>query len=152
MMVDMDDHLLFSYGTLQLPSVQIAIWGTEVPSEPDAVVGHALDEVQITDAEVIAASGSDRHPMLVATPDPDAEVPGTVFALDDAQLAAADAYEVDAYRRVEVALRSGRTAWAYALAEVEVDAGPREVNRVGAGALGGVPGFSADGAGAGDGD
>jgi hypothetical protein len=40
-----------------------------------------------------------------------------VFRLDDAELAAADGYEVDAYVRVQVPLRSGRAAWAYVLAE-----------------------------------
>jgi hypothetical protein len=40
-----------------------------------------------------------------------------VFRLDDAELAAADEYEVDAYVRVRVPLRSGRAAWTYVLAD-----------------------------------
>lgn len=108
-------HLLFSYGTLRLASVQEAVFGGPVAGEPDAVVGHRLDEVLIEDPFVIEASGSDRHPVLVPA-EPESAVEGTVFTLDDAQLAAADDYEVDAYRRVRVPLRSGREAWVYALA------------------------------------
>lgn len=107
-------NLLFSYGTLQLPSVQRSIFGGLVPGEPDAVVGHRLEDVVIEDARVVELSGESVHPVLV--PSPEGEVPGMVFTLTDEQLAAADDYEVDAYVRVEVQLRSGRSAWVYALA------------------------------------
>ena len=109
-------HLLFTYGTLRLPQVQVAVFGRVLPSRADAVVGHVLGEVEIADPDVVAASGSAVHPMLLASFDPDAVVEGHVLELDDAQLAAADAYEVDAYVRVNVTLRSGQTAWVYALA------------------------------------
>jgi len=36
-----------------------------------------------------------------------------VFRLTQAELEATDAYEVDAYGRVEARLESGRTAWVY---------------------------------------
>ena len=109
-------HLLFSYGTLQVPAVQTDVFGGPVESEADAVVGHVLGEVRIEDPRVVALSGSDVHPMLLPSEDPAAAVDGVVLRLDDDQLAAADAYEVAAYRRIEVPLRSGRTAWVYALA------------------------------------
>lgn len=109
-------HLLFSYGTLRQPEVQRDVFGEEVPGEPDAVTGHRLGEVVIDDPRVIELSGAAIHPGLVPDDTPGAEVAGTVFALTDAQLAAADEYEVDAYRRVAMPLRSGRTAWVYALA------------------------------------
>lgn len=108
---------VFSYGTLQLESVQRAIFGQLIDGEPDAVAGHELGEVVITDPDVIAASGAAVHPMLIPSPDPRAQVPGTAFDLDDSQLAAADAYEVDAYARILVPLVSGRQAWVYALAD-----------------------------------
>lgn len=108
-------HLVFSYGTLQQPDVQEATFGGQVAGEPDAVIGFRLGEVVIEDPRVIELSGAAIHPGLVPDETPGAEVRGTVFALTDEQLAAADAYEVDAYRRVEVPLRSGRTAWVYAI-------------------------------------
>ena len=111
--------LLFSYGTLQQPEVQLATFGRRLDGHPDAVVGHDLDWVTIRDPHVIATSGSDRHPVLVASDRPGAAVEGTVLAITAAELAAADDYEVDDYVRVLVPLRSGRRAWVYALAPAQ---------------------------------
>ena len=106
-------ELLFSYGTLRQPEVQRATFGRELDGRPDAIVGYDLDYVTITDPHVIATSGSDRHPILRQTDRPGAAVEGTVFAISQADLAAADEYEVDDYRRVAVPLRSGERAWVY---------------------------------------
>jgi gamma-glutamylcyclotransferase (GGCT)/AIG2-like uncharacterized protein YtfP len=109
-------ELLFSYGTLQLPEVQRATFGREVPGRRDAIVGYALDQVTISDPHVIATSGSDRHPILRPTDRADAHVDGMVFEISETELAAADEYEVDDYRRIAVPLRSGATAWVYVFA------------------------------------
>lgn len=106
-------ELLFSYGTLRQPEVQRATFGREVPGRRDAIVGYDLDHVTITDPHVIAASGSDRHPILRPTDRPDAHVDGMVFTISETELAAADDYEVADYRRIAVPLRSGATAWVY---------------------------------------
>ena len=109
-------ELLFSYGTLRQPDVQRATFGREIDGTPDAIVGYDLDYVTITDPRVIAASGSDRHPILKPTDRADAAVEGMVFAISEADLAAADEYEVDDYRRITVPLRSGGEAWVYVFA------------------------------------
>ncbi|MDF0531465.1 gamma-glutamylcyclotransferase [Tsukamurella sp. 8F] len=109
-------HLLFSYGTLQLPAVQAEVFGGSVPGEGDAVIGFVLRRLTIEDPKVVALSGTAVHPVLVPAPDPVAQVDGTAFTLTDAQLAAADDYEVDAYVRRRFPLRSGRDAWVYVLA------------------------------------
>jgi gamma-glutamylcyclotransferase (GGCT)/AIG2-like uncharacterized protein YtfP len=109
-------ELLFSYGTLRQPEVQRATFGHELNGRPDAIVGFELGYVTITDPHVIATSGSDRHPILRPTDRPDAAVEGMVFAINEADLAAADDYEVDDYRRVAVPLRSGEQAWVYVFA------------------------------------
>ena len=109
-------ELLFSYGTLRQPEVQRATFGREIDGTPDAIVGYDLDYVTITDPRVIAASGSDRHPILKPTDRADAAVEGTVFAITEGELAAADEYEVDDYRRITVPLRSGGEAWVYVFA------------------------------------
>jgi gamma-glutamylcyclotransferase (GGCT)/AIG2-like uncharacterized protein YtfP len=109
-------HLLFSYGTLRLPTVQRATFGHEVFGEPDAIVGYRLEEVTINDPHVVALSGSTSHPVLAPDPSSHGYVEGTVFSLTDEQLECADEYEVDAYHRISVRLRSGRTAWVYTLA------------------------------------
>jgi hypothetical protein len=43
-------------------------------------------------------------------------VEGTVLAISADELAAADEYEVDVYRRIAVPLRSGDQAWVYVFA------------------------------------
>jgi gamma-glutamylcyclotransferase (GGCT)/AIG2-like uncharacterized protein YtfP len=109
-------ELLFSYGTLREPDVQRATFGREIDGRPDAIVGYHLDYVTITDPHVIATSGSDRHPILKPTDRADAAVEGMVFEISEADLAAADEYEVDDYRRITVPLRSGGEAWVYVFA------------------------------------
>ena len=106
-------ELLFSYGTLRQRDVQLSTFGRELDGRPDAIVGYELHHVTITDPHVIATSGSDRHPILKPTQRADAAVEGTVFAISEGELAAADAYEVDDYQRVAVPLRSGDHAWVY---------------------------------------
>lgn len=106
-------ELLFSYGTLRLPEVQRATFGREVPGRSDAIVGYDLDYVTITDPHVIRTSGSDRHPILRPAAGTEAHVDGMVFEISESELAAADEYEVDDYRRIAVPLRSGATAWVY---------------------------------------
>jgi gamma-glutamyl AIG2-like cyclotransferase len=110
-------ELLFSYGTLRQRDVQLSTFGRGLDGRPDAIVGYDLDYVTITDPRVVATSGSDRHPILKPTERRDASVEGTVFAISEAELAAADEYEVDAYRRVAVPLRSGDHAWVYVFAQ-----------------------------------
>jgi len=65
---------------------------------PDAIVGYDLDHVTITDPHVIATSGSNRHPIL--KPGGPRRRSRHVFSISEAELAAADAYEVDDYVRV----------------------------------------------------
>ncbi|MGV9311196.1 gamma-glutamylcyclotransferase family protein [Streptomyces sp. NPDC003691] len=104
---------LFSYGTLQFPQVQLSQFGRLLNGTPDALPGHRVTTIPITDPLVIEASGTDRHPLVVPSPDPEDAVPGQVFAITAAELAMADSYEVEDYARVAVTLRSGIRAWAY---------------------------------------
>jgi hypothetical protein len=104
---------LFSYGTLQQPGVQRATFGRPLEGAPDALPGYRRSMVEITDPRVIAASGADHHPIVSLSDDPADETPGTVFLITDAELAAADGYEVSDYRRIAVHLRSGLEAWVY---------------------------------------
>jgi len=104
---------LFSYGTLQQPGVQRATFGRELDTVTDTLPGYRTDWLTITDPDVIAVSGSDRHPVVRRTDDPADTVPGSLLTLTTAELAAADTYEVDDYRRHRVRLASGRAAWVY---------------------------------------
>ncbi|GAA2747062.1 gamma-glutamylcyclotransferase family protein [Kitasatospora cinereorecta] len=118
-MSSLPTHRLFSYGTLQLPEVQLARFGRLLDGRADALLGYRLGYVRITDPEVIAASGSDRHPLVTPSTDPDDAVEGSVFEITDEELASADDYEVDDYARTSVRLRSGGTAWAYLAAPAD---------------------------------
>jgi gamma-glutamylcyclotransferase (GGCT)/AIG2-like uncharacterized protein YtfP len=104
---------LFSYGTLQQAGVQRATFGRLLDGEPDALPGYRRTMVEITDPDVLATSGEAFHPIVAASPDPADEVAGTAFLITEAELAAADAYEVSDYKRVAVRLKSGREAWVY---------------------------------------
>ena len=108
-----DTAALFSYGTLQQPDVQLATFGRLLAATPDELPGHRRDWVVITDPDVVAVSGSDRHPIVAPSTDPADRVAGAVLTLTTAELAAADHYEVDDYRRVAVTLASGTRAWVY---------------------------------------
>ena len=102
---------LFSYGTLQLPRVQLETFGRELMGEPDSLSGWVKTQIEITDLDVLRASGERFHPGLVPGDGP--RITGTVFELTDAELAAADAYEVSDYERIEVMLDSGTRAFVY---------------------------------------
>jgi lysophospholipase L1-like esterase len=115
-MPDHRPHRLFSFGTLRDPNVQARLFGGPVPMEPAALSGHATRTILITDPEVVALSGLDRH--LALERREGSSIDGVVLHLTDADLAAADDYEVDDYVRRAVRLTSGASAWAY------VDADP----------------------------
>lgn len=108
---------LFSYGTLQQRSVQLANYGRLLEGEPDALVGYRLSAIAITDLEVLRISGEAVHLIARPTGDPADRISGMVLHLSAAELAATDTYETDAYARVEVTLESGRVSWAYVAAE-----------------------------------
>lgn len=105
--------LLFSYGTLQLESVQRASFGRLLEGEADALVGWRRDWLEITDPAVLDASGERFHPVVSRSGDAADTVEGMVFRIDADELAAADRYEVSDYVRVLAPLRSGRQAWVY---------------------------------------
>jgi gamma-glutamylcyclotransferase (GGCT)/AIG2-like uncharacterized protein YtfP len=105
--------LLFSYGTLQLDEVQLSSFGRLLEGQADAMVGHRQSQIEIRDPEVIKTSGKRFHPIVEVSDNPGDEVQGKVFRITGAELKAADAYEVADYKRIEVSLRSGNTAWVY---------------------------------------
>lgn len=104
---------LFSYGTLQSESVQLANFGRTLAGRADALVGYRLRMIQIMDQAFVATSGAEYHRNLEFTGNTSDFVEGTVFTVTQPELKQADAYEPDGYERVRVSLRSGAEAWAY---------------------------------------
>lgn len=109
----MTDTYLFSYGTLQLPYVQMANFGRLLLGSPDTLIGYRIDQVEITDPIVLAQSEQTFHPILLYTGKIFDEVKGTAFAVSELDVERADRYEVEDYQRVAVTLLSGREAWVY---------------------------------------
>jgi gamma-glutamylcyclotransferase (GGCT)/AIG2-like uncharacterized protein YtfP len=107
------DQLLFSYGTLQNPAVQLDTFGRVVEAEDDVLDGYTVDYTEIEDPRVVDLSGLDVHPIVRATGNPLDKVVGKVLRVSEDEIDAADEYEVHLYRRIEVRLTSGRSAWAY---------------------------------------
>ncbi len=111
---------LFSYGTLQLKSVQMANFGRQLKGEKSSLPGYIIGEIKITDERVLRESGKEYHPILQYTGNPSDEVTGTVFELTAQELEQADNYEVDDYKRIKAQLKSGTSCWIYAAAQEQV--------------------------------
>jgi len=105
--------LLFAYGSLQQEKVQLAIFGRCLIGRVDDILGHERLAIEIDDPSVIATSGLSRHSIVRYTGQASHRVSGTVYEVSNDELAAADRYEVAAYRRVEALLASGGRAWVY---------------------------------------
>jgi len=112
---------LFSYGTLQMVSVQKENFGRELTGIKDVLIGYDLSEVKITDEAVIKTSGTDIHPILKYTGVGSDMVEGTVFEITSSELSQADEYEVEEYLRIEGKFRSGENAWAYVCAQTQAE-------------------------------
>ncbi|RFP18780.1 MULTISPECIES: gamma-glutamylcyclotransferase family protein [unclassified Duganella] len=106
-------EMLFSYGTLQQPEVQMATFGRLLSGHQDSLPGYRLSAVAIDDPAVVETSGKTHHPIVSHTGSPDDKVAGSVLAVTADELRDSDRYEVAAYRRQSVALASGAVAWAY---------------------------------------
>lgn len=104
---------LFSCGTLQQEEVQRATFGRLLEGRADALPGYATSLFEIRDAEVVKTSGKTHHFMARPSGRAVDEVPGVVFRITLAELAAADTYEVADYKRIAVRLKAGLEAFAY---------------------------------------
>jgi gamma-glutamylcyclotransferase (GGCT)/AIG2-like uncharacterized protein YtfP len=104
---------LFSYGTLRQAEVQLATFGRRLEGTEDALPCYRLDVLTISNPGVVGVSGTEQHPVAVATGSQSDRVPGVVFEVTAEELAAADIYEDADYRRIRVTLASGVEAWLY---------------------------------------
>jgi gamma-glutamylcyclotransferase (GGCT)/AIG2-like uncharacterized protein YtfP len=108
---------LFSYGTLQYEAVQLSTFGRKLNGIEDILSGYHLSQLEISDPNVVEISGTAAHPILKHTGKETDEVNGIVFDVSSRELQKADKYEIEAYKRVCVQLRSGIRAWAYVSAK-----------------------------------
>jgi len=85
---------LFSYGTLQQETVQIATFGRKLSGHADELPGFLQSLVKIDDPEVVKTSGKAHHPIVKFTGDNHDRVTGSVFEITDIELANADKYTI----------------------------------------------------------
>ncbi|MGX7952889.1 gamma-glutamylcyclotransferase family protein [Tsuneonella sp. HG249] len=105
--------ILFSYGTLQQPEVQLGTFGRLIEGVEDTLMGYILAPLHVSDAGVIDLSGLDVHLIARRSSAGANAIKGYAFEVTEEDLAKADAYEVDVYARVEEILGSGRRAFVY---------------------------------------
>jgi len=106
--------VLFSYGTLQQESVQLATFGRRLEGQPDELIGFELSTVEVKDPEFVKASGKAAHSIVTCNGSAESHVQGMAFEVSESELARADAYEPAGYVRISTILASGREAWVFA--------------------------------------
>nr|WP_315238221.1 gamma-glutamylcyclotransferase family protein [uncultured Flavobacterium sp.] len=99
---------IFSYGTLQSKEIQMQVFNKLLTGTPDQLTGYKLKDLQIEEEFGI-------EDYFVATPSENSSdaVDGIVYSISSADLAKADQFESNAYKRVEITLKSGIVAWIY---------------------------------------
>ena len=104
---------LFSYGTLQKERVQLQLFGRLLIGTKDILKGYKLSSIEIKD-ESFLAKGEEKYQLTAIPSKDDADIiEGIVLEISEEELLLADKYEPDNYKRLKVALQSGRTAWIY---------------------------------------
>nr|WP_294787385.1 gamma-glutamylcyclotransferase family protein [uncultured Flavobacterium sp.] len=101
-------ELLFSYGTIRSKQIQMQIFNKVLVGSPDQILGFKLKSLQIEEEFGMAD-------YVVAVPSENLEdvIHGAVFEISNSELLKVDQFESISYKRVQVKLQSGRTAWIY---------------------------------------
>ncbi|MBZ4033311.1 gamma-glutamylcyclotransferase [Flavobacterium sp. 17A] len=99
---------LFSYGTLRSKEIQRQIFNKILIGTADQVMGYKLKSLKIEEE-----FGMADYVVAVASENSTDTIHGVVFTISNADLAKVDLFESNAYRRVQVTLHSGETAWIY---------------------------------------
>ncbi len=106
-------HYLFSYGTLQLDNVQIENYGRKLVGCEDILENYKLEQLEITDKEVLAKSQQQVHPIAISSENKEDCIKGIIFEVTEQELRQTDQYEVPDYKRVLETFQSGKKAWIY---------------------------------------
>lgn len=107
------NELLFSYGTLQLEKVQLESFGRKLIGKKEILQGFVVEQLRMTDQEVLDKSEQEYHPIAIPTNNKDDEIEGTLYEISEQELKQADLYEVADYKRVKVTFVSKKRGWIY---------------------------------------
>lgn len=111
--------LLFSHGSLQQESVQLAAFGRRLAGSANALVGFSRSILTSENPGLVAANGEAHGAIMRFSGNAEDRLQGTVFELTDAELVDADAHELVACKRIVATLASGCQAWVYVDAGME---------------------------------
>ncbi len=79
----------------------------------DKLTGYKIENLQITDATVLAKSQLEYHPIAVKSENENDFIEGVIFEMTETELAETDKYEVSQYCRILETFESGKKAWVY---------------------------------------
>lgn len=99
---------LFSYGTLRSKEIQMRIFNKFLTGTADQLLGYKLKSLQIEEE-----FGMADYVVVVPSENPSDIIHGVTFNVTSADLTKADLFESNSYKRVQVTLKSGTTAWIY---------------------------------------
>ena len=99
---------LFSYGTLRSKQIQMQLFNKVLNGTKDQLLGHKLKSLQIEEE-----FGMADYVVAVPTEDDSDPIHGVAFNISASDLAKVDIFESNAYKRVQVTLKSGTAAWVY---------------------------------------
>ena len=116
MVIKMKEYL-FSYGTLRKEQVQMDLFRRVLTGSADALRGYKMSTIKITDTAFLSNGEEPYQKTVVTSDDKNDMVSGTALEVTSGELLIADKYEPANYKRVNVRLESGKTAWIYIAVE-----------------------------------
>ena len=99
---------IFSYGTLQSKEIQIQVFNKLLTGTLDQLKGYKLKDLKIEEE-----FGMADYFVAIPSENPSDEINGIVFTVSSEDLTKADQFESNAYKRVQITLKSGIVAWIY---------------------------------------
>ncbi|WP_431242595.1 gamma-glutamylcyclotransferase family protein [Flavobacterium sp. P21] len=99
---------LFSYGTLRSKQIQMQVFNKVLTGTADQLLGYKLKSLQIEEE-----FGMADYVVAVASENASEIIHGVVYNVTATDLAKVDLFESNAYRRIQVTLKSGTVAWVY---------------------------------------
>lgn len=99
---------IFSYGTLQSKAIQMQVFRRLLSGTPDQLLGYKLKDLKIEEE-----FGMADYFVAIPSENPSDAIAGIVYSISSKELAKVDLFESNAYKRVEITLKSGTNAWIY---------------------------------------